>query len=168
MVGLDTSRFGDSFNPFLHNQIETTYRSNLTNLSYFIDPKEHIKTLKSPIRDKLANYFNSGNQSASKSRSRSGSKEQTTHRSSALVVEKSPATKQLHQSVFILGQSQQQQGIRILSLNKSTGEVNPPPLKFLLMKPDNQEKLMVPEAQRREARFALPRLQKKLQNRINN
>ena len=90
--GLDTSRFGDSFNPFLHNQIETTYRSNLTTLSYFIDPKEHIKTLKSPIRDKLANYFNSGNQSASKSRSRSGSKEQT-HRSSALVVEKSPVKK---------------------------------------------------------------------------
>lgn len=108
MTGLDTSRFGDYFNPFLANQIETTYRSNLTNLSYFIDPKEHIKTLKSPIRDKLANYFNSGNQSASKSRSRSGSKEPTTHRSSALVIEKSPVSKPLHQNVFILGQTQKQ------------------------------------------------------------
>ena len=110
MTGLDTSRFGDYFNPFLGNQVETTHRSTLTNLSYFIDPKEHIKTLKSPIRDKLVNYFTSGNQSGSKSRSRSGSKEkyQTTHRSSALVIEKSPVNKaqpSLHQNVFILGQS---------------------------------------------------------------
>ena len=76
MLGLDTSRFGDYFNPFNPNNPNETasYRSNLTSLSYLIDPREHIKTLKSPIRDKLANYFNSGNnQSASKSRSRSGS-----------------------------------------------------------------------------------------------
>ena len=53
-------------------------------------------------------------------------------------------------------------------MNKTTGEMNAPPMKFLLMKPENKERIMAPQGDRREARFALPRLQKKLHSRINN
>jgi len=44
---MDTSRFGENFFSGLAH-------SGRSKLSYLIDPLEHVKTLKSPIRDRLA------------------------------------------------------------------------------------------------------------------
>lgn len=46
---MDTSRFGENFFSGLHGA-----QSGRSKLSYLIDPLEHVKTLKSPIRDRLA------------------------------------------------------------------------------------------------------------------
>ena len=55
-----------------------------SNLSILIDPKEHAKTLKSPIRDKLVNFFTTQRlQSPDHS-----SQINKTHRTSALLQEK--------------------------------------------------------------------------------
>ena len=45
---MDTSRFGDLLFENKH-------------LSLLVDPKEHVRTLKSPIRDRLVSYFSNNN-----------------------------------------------------------------------------------------------------------
>lgn len=74
---LDTSRFAD-----IHKHAFDSL-TNRSTLSVLVDPREHVRTLKSPLRDRLVNYFTRDRSHSPKTSNN------TTHRSSALVVEKS-------------------------------------------------------------------------------
>lgn len=65
LIHLDTSRFAVNQ---LKDYAATTNRSNISTLSYLVDPKEHLRGLKSPLKEKLVNYFD---RHTSNSRSRS-------------------------------------------------------------------------------------------------
>jgi hypothetical protein len=125
-----------------------------------VDPREHVRTLKSPLRDRLVNFF-------TKDRSRSPD---ITHRSSALVVEKSePGVTPLKSKVQkapslrvvanipVLGGSLKAQGHRVLAVDKETRKVSPPPLKYLGINGPNME-----EPRGQPAKFALLKLQRRL------
>ena len=59
---MDTSRFGDNYFKNLdgRNPQNLSQISGYSNVSLLIDPKEHLRQLKSPIRDRLINYFAKG------------------------------------------------------------------------------------------------------------
>ncbi len=96
-IHLDTSRFAEG-----HLKDLTTNRSNISTLSLLIDPREHVRTLKSPLRDRLVNYFV---KNSSNSRSRSPQNSQNNSQVMTTVVISAEATRKSKIGIPILGQS---------------------------------------------------------------
>ena len=138
---MDTSRFGDNILLGFHQpHLQTTYRSsNISNLSYFIDPKEHVKTLKSPIRDRLARIIN-------ERCSRSPSQEEKSQpQNKRLVKQLSPVhfgdpikfdhlnNSKILDNMPILGKSHRPKSIRVLRVDCKTNLINAPPLRLMML-----------------------------------
>eukprot|EP00347_Sterkiella_histriomuscorum_P022726 403337392 len=134
--GLDTSRFAQNIQGQEVKNIETeldiTYRSNLSSMSYFIDPQEHIKTLKSPLI-------------TPKKKKNIPQIEQLNFNLQNVKIERSPVHFQdpnkydyannstILQKVHLLGgESMRQKSIRVVN---EDGRVSPKMFKFMLLKP---------------------------------
>ncbi|CDW73490.1 UNKNOWN [Stylonychia lemnae] len=136
-TGLDTSRFAHAQQNQMQNTEDSqqykTQRTDLSSLTYFIDPKEHMKTLRSPIITPKKKVPRENVKPHLKQLNLTVIERSPVHFQDANKYSKLNNSKILDQ-IHLLGKDQRKQSVRVINQD---GKASPKMLKFMLLKPDS-------------------------------